>query len=70
MHVNDVRLARRNPAFPIGLCGHDHVLYRRVLSNPAVLGPGILDHPLQMPDLFADPRHASYIVLCDWMRDP
>src|SRR5271165_4106439 len=69
VHVNDFALARRNPEFPIGLCGHDHILEHRTLRNPAVLGPGIMDHPLQFPDLFDDPRNASYIVLCEWMRD-
>jgi len=69
VHVNDFALARRNPHFPIGLLGYNHVLAHRRLPNPAVLGPGILDHPLQDPALLDDPRNASLIVLCDWMRD-
>ncbi len=69
VHVNDFGLARRNPEFPIGLCGYSHVLEHRSLPNPAVLGPGIFDHPLQNLALFEDPRNASYLVLCDWMGD-
>lgn len=69
VHVNRFGLARRNPEFPIGLLGYNHVLEHRSLPNPAVIGPGILDHPLQHLALFDDPRNASFIVLCDWMRD-
>lgn len=69
VHLNDFALARRNPEFPIGLCGYSHVLQHRRLPNPAVLGPGLFDHPLQDLALFDDPRNVSYLVLCTWMRD-
>ncbi len=68
VHVNDSALALANPEFPIGICGFNHVL-DVWLPNPVVLGPGLMDHPKQFPDLFSDPRYRSFIVLCDWMRD-
>lgn len=64
----DFELARANPHYPIGIAGYPHVLDRWRLPNPAVLGPGLLDHPRQRPDLMNDPRFARYIVPCDWMR--
>jgi hypothetical protein len=69
VHVNDFALARRNPHFPIGACGYPHILDNWSLPNPAVLGPGIIDHPKQRPTLMQDPRFRSYLVLCDWMKD-
>jgi hypothetical protein len=68
VHVNDFALARRNPHFPIGICGYSHILDRWSLPNPAVLGPGLFDHPKQRPGLMEDPRFRSYLVFCDWMR--
>lgn len=69
VHVNDFALARRNPHFPVGICGYSHVLEHWSLPNPAVLGPGIIDHPKQRPTLMQDPRFCSFLVLCDWMKD-
>ena len=66
--VNNPALARRHPEHPIGIAGYPHVLERWDLPNPAVLGPGLLDHPAQMPTLMQDPRFRSYIVPCEWMR--
>jgi hypothetical protein len=68
VHVNDFALARRNPDFPIGLCGYSHILEGWNLPNPAVIGPGIYDHPKQNIKLLGDRRFASYIVFCEWMR--
>jgi hypothetical protein len=69
VHINDYALARRNPDFPVGLCGYTHVLDGWTLPNPAVLGPGLYDHPKQNPTLMQDPRFRSYLMFCDWMRD-
>ena len=33
--------------------------------NPAVLGPGMLDHPSVMPRLMSDPRFKLYVTTCD-----
>jgi hypothetical protein len=68
VYVNDFALARCNPHFPIGICGYSHILDHWSLPNPAVLGPGLIDHPKQRPALMQDPRFHSYIVFCDWMR--
>lgn len=67
--VNERSLARRNPRFPVGLCGYPHVLRHFSLPNPAVLGPGLFDHPKQAPKLMEDPRYRAYIVTCEWMRE-
>jgi hypothetical protein len=69
VHVNDFRLARRHPHFPVTVCGYTHILDRWDLPNPAVLGPGLYDHPKQSPQLMQDPRFRSYLMLCGWMKD-
>jgi hypothetical protein len=69
VYVNDVALARANPDFPVGICGYNHILTNWDLANPAVLGPGLCDHPKQNLALLRDPRFRLFIVLCDWMRD-
>jgi hypothetical protein len=69
VYVNDVALALANPDFPIGICGYNHILDEWNLPNPAVLGPGLCDHPKQNITLLHDPRFRLFIVLCDWMRD-
>jgi len=69
VHVNRHRLARRNPAFPIGVCGHPWILDEWELRNPAVLGPGMLDHPAMRPALMSDPRFRCYVTTCDWNHD-
>lgn len=66
---NDFRAARRHPEHPVGLIGYPRVLEGWDLPNPAVLGPGLLDHPSLAPTLMDDPRFRSYVVTCDWMRD-
>ncbi len=65
--VNDHRLARQNPHYPVGVAGYPHILRDWTLPNPAVLGPGLLDHPALAPALMADPRFRSYLVPSDWM---
>jgi glycosyltransferase involved in cell wall biosynthesis len=67
--LNDYALARRSPQYPIGIAGYPHVLDNWKLQNPAVLGPGLFDHPSLAPDLMKDPRFRSYIVPSQWMRD-
>jgi glycosyltransferase involved in cell wall biosynthesis len=65
--INNPALARRHPTHPIGIAGYPHVLDRWTLPNPAVLGPGLYDHPAQAPQLMRDPRFRSYLVPCEWM---
>ncbi|GAC1424279.1 MAG: hypothetical protein NVSMB5_18250 [Candidatus Velthaea sp.] len=67
--MNDFRLARENPDFPVGLCGYGQMLKTWRLTNPAVLGPGLYDHPKQAPDLLDTRNFRSFLTLCDWMRD-
>jgi len=67
--VNDHALARKNPSYPIGIAGYPHILERWSLPNPAVLGPGLFDHPGQAPHLMEDPRFKAYLVPEGWMMD-
>lgn len=67
--VNNARLARRFPEHPIGICGYPHILDHWDLPNPAVLGPGLFDHPAEAPALMRDSRFKAYLVPCEWMRD-
>jgi lysophospholipase L1-like esterase len=67
--VNDAALARANPHHPIGIAGYPHILERWDLPNPAVLGPGLFDHPGLAPHLQGDPRFVSYLVPEGWMSD-
>lgn len=69
VRVNDYHLARANPDHPVGLLGYPEVLDQWSLPNPAILGPGLFDHPLQAPRLMVDPRFRYYIVTCEWMHD-
>lgn len=67
--VNDRHLAARHPEHPVGLVGSPEILDGWDLPNPAVLGPGMLDHPSLRPDLMKDPRFRRYLVTCGWMED-
>ncbi len=67
--VNDEALARANPHYPVGIAGYPHILERWTLPNPAILGPGLFDHPGQAPSLPDDPRFRSYLVPEGWMMD-
>jgi len=66
--VNDHALARRNPRYPVGIAGYPHILDRWALPNPAILGPGLIDHPSIMPTLMDDRRFRRYIATCEWTR--
>jgi hypothetical protein len=69
VRVNDRALARRHPEHPVGVAGYPQILDGWRLPNPAVLGPGLLDHPSLAPRLMDDPRFRSYIVPCGWMDE-
>ncbi len=69
VHLNNYALAYSNPSYPVGLVGYPHLLDGWSLPNPAILGPALLDHPAQDPELMDDPRYRKYVVTCDWMYD-
>jgi len=69
VRTDDLRAARRSPDFPVGLVGYPAVLDGWDLPNPAVLGPGLFDHPEQAPHLMDDARFRTYLVTCGWMYD-
>ncbi len=69
VHLNNYKLAEKNPDQPVGLVGYPSLLAEWSLPNPAVLGPALLDHPAQNPTLMHDPRYKRYIVTCQWMYD-
>jgi hypothetical protein len=68
VHVNDYDLARQMPEYPVGITGYPRILDWWDLPNPAVLGPGMLDHPAVNPALMKDHRFRLYIVTCQWME--
>lgn len=68
VRLNDHGFARRNPWHPVGLFGYPRLLDGWKLPNPAVLGPGLYDHPRLAPRLMEDPRNRSYLVSSEWMR--
>ena len=65
--VNDRRLARRNPAYPVGLAGYPGVIDYLDLPNPQLIGHGPYDHPNQNPTLMDDPRRRVYIAASPWV---
>jgi hypothetical protein len=69
VYVNDYERARQAPDYPVGITGHSQILDRWSLPNPAVLGPGLLDHPAIKPSLMDDDRFRRYIVTCGWMEE-
>lgn len=69
VELNNYRLARKNPTYPVGLVGYPIILEGWDLPNPALLGPGFFDHPQICPDLMQDPRFRLYVVTCQWMKD-
>jgi hypothetical protein len=66
--INDRALAARNPRYPVGVAGYPHILERWSLPNPALLGPGLLDHPSLAPGLMSDDRFVAYLVPSEWTR--
>ncbi len=69
VHVNNYRLARKYPEYPVGLVGFPILLNDWNLPNPALLGPTLFDHPMLRPDLMADERFRTYLVLAPWTYD-
>jgi hypothetical protein len=69
IRVNDYRLARKHPDYPVGIVGFPTILEGWALPNPAMLGPSLYDHPLLAPNLMKDPRFRTYLVLAQWMYD-
>jgi hypothetical protein len=65
---NNHALARRYPDHPVGLVGYPCLLEGWDLPNPALIGPGMYDHPKIRPDLMDDPRYHRYLVHCRWLR--
>lgn len=69
VRVNDYRLARRHPDYPVGLVGYPILLDDWTLPNPAILGPSLYDHPMLAPRLMEDERFKTYLVLGQWTKD-
>lgn len=67
--VNDRRLARRNPTYPVGLAGYPGIIDYLDLPNPQIIGHGPYDHPNQNPVLMDDPRRRIYIAASTWVAE-
>ncbi len=68
VELNNWQLAAANPTYPVGIAGYPRVLDHWTLPNPAVLGPGLVDHPTQRVDLATDPRVRAFTVPSAWMQ--
>lgn len=68
VHVDDYALARKNPNFPISISGSANILKDWRLPNPALLGPGLYEHPKRLPRLMEDERFRGYLVKGEWMK--
>jgi glycosyltransferase involved in cell wall biosynthesis len=66
VRVNDFSLARRNPAYPIGLAGYPSVLSNVQLPNPAIFGPGDCGPPDTAAVLAKEERIRRLIQPCEW----
>ncbi len=69
VHENDCELARANPSYPVGLVGTPICIPKWDLSNPAILGPSMYDHPSQNPTLMQDKRFKYYLLTCEWLKN-
>lgn len=67
VRLNDYSFARNHPRYPVGILGYPQILNHWRLPNPALLGPGLYDHPKLAPQLMQDPRFKLFIVTCEWM---
>jgi hypothetical protein len=67
--VDDYALAAQNPHYPVGIAGFPHILDDWALPNPALLGPGLIDHPTVAPTLMDDRRFRRLLAPCQWVRD-
>jgi glycosyltransferase involved in cell wall biosynthesis len=66
VRINDYATARKHPDYPVGLVGGPRLLEKWTLSNPAVLGPALYDHPLLAPQLMNDKRFQVYLLTSQW----
>ena len=69
VRVNDYDFAFKHPKQPVGIVGTPDILPAWALSNPAILGPSMLDNPRIAPELMCRPGFEKYIVTCRWMLD-
>ena len=65
---NNYRALRKRPGHVVGLLGKLHLLEEWKYSNPLVAGPCMLDHPLDMPDLFEKHNVRRYLVAGEWVK--
>ncbi len=67
VRINDFAAARRAHNSPIGVTGYCSIIEKvSELSNPRLLGAGLFSSPLDLPNVFDDPRNALYLQTCEW----
>lgn len=66
--LNNQRMIRKNPDQVVALLGNAFVFEDWKWPNPIVAGPCMLDHPLDMPDLFEKHNVRLYLVASEWVR--
>ncbi|WGV98426.1 glycosyltransferase family 1 protein [Vibrio sp. YMD68] len=66
VRVNDFKLARKHPDYPIGVAGFPSVLDIVDLPNPKIFGPGDFGLPDQSQRVTHDPSFKKLIQPCEW----
>ncbi|MGC9400809.1 glycosyltransferase [Vibrio genomosp. F10 str. 9ZC157] len=66
VRVNDFKLARKHPDYPIGVAGFPSVLDIVDLPNPKIFGPGDFGLPEQSQRVSNDPSFKKLIQPCEW----
>ncbi len=66
VRINDLALAARHPAYPIGIAGYPSVLAAADLPNPRLFGPGDYGYPDTAAEVAADPRNRILTQPSEW----
>jgi hypothetical protein len=66
--VNDFHALDENTGQSVGLLGKQYLLDRWKWKNRLVVGPTLLDHPMDRPDLFEAFNAKLYLVAGPWMK--
>jgi len=64
---NKIGSYKKNPEWPLGFIGKGYYLEKiQTLSNPILLGPGVIDHPKQNPNLINKLNCIGYVAPSIW----
>ena len=66
--ANSLSVFAKEPYKPVGFIGKLQYLEQMRFGNPLVIGPAVLDHPLQDSEVLQREDLRALIVPCDWYR--